>query len=175
MERCCPSRSALRENDLSAALGSPHALPRKSGDGPHAPSTFISMSFADACRREISGWYSGDVYQAFSAAMSGNSMITTRSGCHTAFSFSRITWAAALGQIAPAVLRNQGADLGPVLLELCWISNCMLSDDIGWHSSTPRCRPLSRISARPASGKMRPLRVSQLRTSHERVGPTESA
>jgi hypothetical protein len=23
MERCCPSRSALRENDLSAALGSP--------------------------------------------------------------------------------------------------------------------------------------------------------
>jgi hypothetical protein len=74
MERCCPSRSALRENDLSAALGSPHALPRKSGDGPHAPSTFISMSFADACRRGISGWYSGDVYQAFSAAMSGNSI-----------------------------------------------------------------------------------------------------
>jgi hypothetical protein len=25
MERCCPSRSALRENDLSAALGSPAA------------------------------------------------------------------------------------------------------------------------------------------------------
>jgi hypothetical protein len=23
MERCCPSRSALRENELSAALGSP--------------------------------------------------------------------------------------------------------------------------------------------------------
>ena len=55
MERCCPSRSALRENDLSAALGSPHALPRK-GDGPHAPSIF--MSFADACRRGISRWYS---------------------------------------------------------------------------------------------------------------------
>jgi hypothetical protein len=26
MERCCPSRSALRVNDLSAALGHPHAL-----------------------------------------------------------------------------------------------------------------------------------------------------
>src|SRR5262249_39247276 len=43
--------------------------------------------------------------------------------------------AAGLGDVAPAVLRDDVADLGPVLLELCWISNRVLSNDVSWHSS----------------------------------------
>src|SRR5262249_47216906 len=43
--------------------------------------------------------------------------------------------AAGLSDVAPAVFRDDGADLGPVLLELCWISNRVLSNDVSWHSS----------------------------------------
>jgi hypothetical protein len=41
----------------------------------------MSRSLVDCLRSAISGWYSGERYHFSSAAMSGNSMITTRSGC----------------------------------------------------------------------------------------------
>ena len=40
----------------------------------------MSSSLVQALRSAIRGWYSGERYQASSARMSGNSMITTRSG-----------------------------------------------------------------------------------------------
>src|SRR5689334_24591845 len=40
----------------------------------------MSRSLVHALRSAISGWYSGELYQRLSASMSGNSMMTTRSG-----------------------------------------------------------------------------------------------
>src|SRR5437762_3429372 len=48
----------------------------------YVPSSVISISrsLVHDLRSAISGWYSGEVYQALSASMLGNSIITTRSG-----------------------------------------------------------------------------------------------
>src|SRR3984893_15920945 len=46
MERCCPSRSALRENDLSAALG----IELDQVEGPHEDA-LVMPSVADAIAR----------------------------------------------------------------------------------------------------------------------------
>ena len=46
MERCCPSRSALRENDLSAALG----IELDQVEGPHEDA-LVMPSVADAIER----------------------------------------------------------------------------------------------------------------------------
>src|SRR6478672_6839077 len=48
--------------------------------GLYAPSSVksISRSLVDCLRRAMSGLYSGELYQALRASMSGNSMIATR-------------------------------------------------------------------------------------------------
>src|SRR5262245_31411291 len=42
------------------------------------------------------------------------------------------------GDVASTVLGNNGTDLDPVFLELCGVSDGVLSDDVGWHFTLAR-------------------------------------
>ena len=112
----------------------------------------MSRSLVHDLRSAMSGWYSGDVYQALSASMLGNSMIRTRSGSQWPPSGRSVTFA--FSQVPATMFCDHRSHGSSIPVEFFCVNNFVFNDEISRHRSSPcEARPqLHRFSNRGTTG-----------------------